>query len=338
MTGDVVTVVIPAYNAENTIGEALNSVRAQTHAALEVLIVDDGSTDRTADIVRLHAAEDRRFRLIRQSNLGVAVARNRGIAEARADLVAPLDADDLWHPDKIAKQAALMRASDFRVGLVYGWSATIDSAGRVVGYRHRPMAQGKVFSSLCKVNLVGNGSAALIRKAALLECGGYDPALRARNAGGCEDLKVYLQIAERYEFRVVPEYLTGYRRAPGNMSSNWTRMFRSFEIVAGEFESRLPDTADDFHDGRNFMLRFLLIRAVREGQIANSRAIAAAMFAHDWRYAVAALAAMPVKLASNIFIRQMGTRFPAEIASNYFAASQRSAAGESAATWTPKRS
>src|ERR1700674_400681 len=90
---DLVTVVIPAFNAARTIDETLRSVRSQTHRRLEILIVDDGSTDATPQIVERHVAEDRRIRLIRQPNAGVAAARNKGVVEAAGDLVAPIDAD-----------------------------------------------------------------------------------------------------------------------------------------------------------------------------------------------------------------------------------------------------
>lgn len=89
---DLVTVVIPAYNAAATIDETLLSVRSQSHRRLEILVVDDGSKDATAHIVQRHCAEDSRIRLIRQRNSGVAAARNRGVAEATGDFVAPIDA------------------------------------------------------------------------------------------------------------------------------------------------------------------------------------------------------------------------------------------------------
>lgn len=309
MPGNLVTVVIPAYNAEKTIDATLRSVRSQTHTELEVLVVDDGSGDSTRDIVRRHSAEDGRIRLIEQANQGVAAARNRGIAEARGDLVAPLDADDLFHPDKILKQAALMRAAGTGVGLVYCWCSTIDELGRVVGNRHRPTAEGNVFAQLCRENMVGNGSSPLISKQALLETGGYDPSLRARKAGGCEDLKIYLQIAERHEFRVVKEFLLGYRRVLNNMSSDWARMYRSFDIVAAEFEARLPQTAADFRAGRNYMLRFLLIRSIREARFGDSLGIIRAMFALDWRFAAKALTLLPFQGIAKSFDR-LGARFP----------------------------
>jgi len=85
---DLVTVIIPAFNAARTIDETLRSVRSQTHRRMEILVVDDGSVDATAQIVRSHATEDRRIRLIQQPNSGVAAARNRAIAEATGDYLA----------------------------------------------------------------------------------------------------------------------------------------------------------------------------------------------------------------------------------------------------------
>src|SRR5215475_4737819 len=115
---DAVTVVIPAYNAEATLDETLRSVRSQTHRALEILIVDDGSSDGTPEVALAHAAADPRVRLIQQSNGGVAAARNRGIEEARATLIAPVDADDLWAPTKIERQVAALHRGGPRVALV----------------------------------------------------------------------------------------------------------------------------------------------------------------------------------------------------------------------------
>src|SRR5437879_4343856 len=96
---DLVTVVIPAFDAARTIAETLHSVRSQTHRRLEILVVDDGSNDSTPQIVQRQGVEDRRIRLIQQPNAGVAAARNRGIAEATSDVVATIDADDLWRPE-----------------------------------------------------------------------------------------------------------------------------------------------------------------------------------------------------------------------------------------------
>jgi glycosyltransferase involved in cell wall biosynthesis len=168
---DLVTVVIPAFNAVRTIDETLRSVRSQTHRHLEILIVDDGSTDATPQIVERHVAKDRRVRLIRQPNAGVAAARNKGIIEAAGDLVAPIDADDLWRPDKIEKQLAALRQGGAAVALVYTWSANVDENNRIIDAPPGPGYAGIVDREISLNNFIGNGSAVLMRKAATLEAG-----------------------------------------------------------------------------------------------------------------------------------------------------------------------
>ncbi len=179
---DLVTVIIPAHNAARTIGRTLDSVSAQTYRDLEIIVVDDGSTDQTPTIVRTHSRVDPRIRLIRQDNAGVAAARNRGVSEARGSFVAPVDADDLWEPTKIAKQMAMMHERGAKIGLVYTWLAKIDPHDQVLSLKHRPQDEGQVFLAMCLGNIVGTGSSPLMRKHVVEECGGYDPTLRARGA------------------------------------------------------------------------------------------------------------------------------------------------------------
>ena len=121
MGGTLVSIVIPAFNCARTIAETLGSAQGQTHAELDIIVVDDGSTDGTAEIVARHAAADPRIRYLRQANSGVAAARNHGIAEARGPYVALLDADDLWHPTKIAAQLRRFEERGPATALVYTW-------------------------------------------------------------------------------------------------------------------------------------------------------------------------------------------------------------------------
>src|SRR3981081_1852732 len=100
----LVSVLIPAFNAEETVADTLRSVRAQSYRNLEIIVVDDGSRDNTARIVSQFESEDSRIRLIEQANSGVAAARNAAPAASSGSLIAPLDADDLWHPQKIELQ------------------------------------------------------------------------------------------------------------------------------------------------------------------------------------------------------------------------------------------
>ena len=108
MAAPAVSVIVPAYNAAVTIAETLRSVSAQTCGALEIIVVDDGSTDATVDIVAEHARTEPRLRLIRQANAGVAAARNVALAHATADYIAPIDADDLWHPTRVEKHLTML--------------------------------------------------------------------------------------------------------------------------------------------------------------------------------------------------------------------------------------
>lgn len=241
--------VVPAYNAAATIGETLESVRTQSHRALEIVVVDDGSTDATPDIVLRYAGHDSRIRLLRQANAGVAAARNAGIAASNADFIAPVDADDVWHPQKIEKQMMAMRQRGPRAGVVYTWSLLIDPESRVIRNLSEFRHEGDVLKPLCRENFLGNGSSALIRKSAMLEVGGYDFSLRRRSAQGCEDWQLYLALAQRYEYAVVPEYMTGYRKSPGNMSSDLLQMVRSGEIVLGELLSQRGDLAAVITEG-----------------------------------------------------------------------------------------
>jgi glycosyltransferase involved in cell wall biosynthesis len=257
---DLVTVIVPAYNAAATLDETLRSIRSQTHRELEILVVDDGSKDATMEIARRHAEEDPRLRVISQTNAGVAAARNRGIAEAKGEIIAPVDADDLWSPDKIERQHRALREGGERVGLVYTWYAHIDADGHVRG-TVQPSESGNVLRSICFGNFVGNGSSTMMRKAAVLEAGGYDPSLRARKAQGCEDFLLYFRIAERYDFAVVADSLTGYRQLPNNMSSDFCQMHRSWMIVAREMQDRHPEFSREITAGGMWFASWLLERA-----------------------------------------------------------------------------
>jgi glycosyltransferase involved in cell wall biosynthesis len=238
----LVTVVLPAHEAATSIERTLASALAQTYAPLEVVVVDDGSTDGTAAAVERLAAKDARVRLIRQPALGVAAARNRGLVAARGELVATLDADDLWHPRKIECQVEAMRAGGPAVGLVYCWFSLVDAEDRVIERRYGVCEiEGRVHSCLAVFNFVGNGSTPLMRRDLMLAVGGYDESLQKAAAWGCEDWLLYLRLAERAEFRVVREFLVGYRRTAGTMSRDVRRMRRSFGEVRGELRRRWPE-------------------------------------------------------------------------------------------------
>jgi glycosyltransferase involved in cell wall biosynthesis len=231
MDKPLVSVIIPAYNAEAFIEQTLESVLTQTYENLEVLVVDDGSTDQTAAIVTRIASRDPRLRLLHQQNAGVAAARNLAIQQSTGEFIAPIDADDLWYPQNLEKQVNCLFHSDPGVGVVYSWSSDVDKEGAPLDGYHTSTVEGGVFITLLCHNFIGNASATLIRKACLDQVGGYNTYFKEQNAQGCEDWDLYLRLAEHYRFRVVPEFLVGYRKISSSMSRDYGKMARSHALM-----------------------------------------------------------------------------------------------------------
>lgn len=238
MRHPLISVIIPAYNAETHVHTAVASALNQTYRDLEVIVTDDGSTDDTAAVVASCAAKDPRVRLLRQSNLGVAAARNRAIAAARGELIAPLDADDFWLETKLEAQVQRMVAGGPSMGLVTTWWMDVDERGRTIDLSSRYRAEGRLFELLLYCNFVGNASVPLIRRECLDRVGVYDPSFREHGGEGCEDWDLSLRIADEYDIGVVPRYLSAYRNSSASMSRDVARMARSFELMVGQFEHR----------------------------------------------------------------------------------------------------
>lgn len=237
----LISVIIPAYNAEAFIGQTLDSVISQTYSNIEVLVVDDGSNDRTAEIVKSIAHQDHRVILFQQQNAGVAAARNLAIQKSIGEYIAPIDADDIWYPQKLEKQVQCLLQAEPSVGLVYAWSVDIDEEGLLTGGFSAPILEGEVYTALVYGNFLGNASVPLIRHTCLDRVGYYNCQLKENNAQGCEDIDIYLRIAESYQFRVVPEFLIGYRKTNNSMSCNYTAMAKSYRLVLADVQQRHPE-------------------------------------------------------------------------------------------------
>jgi glycosyltransferase involved in cell wall biosynthesis len=241
----LVSVIIPAYNAERYLGFTLASVQAQTYRNLEILVVDDGSKDSTVRIIEETARTDNRIRLIRQKNLGVAVARNTALAQSQGEFVAPLDADDIWHPQNLALQVAALQKAGQDVAVSYGWYVNIDENGEFLGTGPDSQFERKqeVLSAQLNGNFIGNASSTVMRRKAVEEVGGYDATLRARGAEGCEDQALYISLARNCGFTCVPHHLIAYRRHPEAMSRDNERMALSQALVLADLyrlRPRLP--------------------------------------------------------------------------------------------------
>jgi hypothetical protein len=236
----LVSIILPVCNGAPWIAATLDSALGQTYPHIELIVVDDGSQDGTRAVVDARAARDCRVRVIGQTNRGVATARNRALAVARGEYVAPLDADDLWDPTKIERQVRRMLEAGDGTGLVYCWWAWIDVTGTIVDSSPRWRIEGHAHETLLQVNYTGNASVPLYRRRYLEQVGGYDVTLRERDAQGCEDWDVALKVAEQTRVAVVPARLVGYCRRRDSMSARCDRMWRSHGLMMDGARLRRP--------------------------------------------------------------------------------------------------
>jgi len=267
---ELISIVVPAFNAAATIRESIASALNQTHRKIEVIVVDDGSEDQTGDVVASLVRSDARISYFHQANAGVAAARNLGIAKAQGDFVATLDADDLWYPTKLTRQLERFQTGAPETALVYAWCCWISESGQIVGYAPPSRLEGNILPQMCLGNVVISGSNALIKRDVLTAAGGFDATLRARGGQGCEDWKLYLQIAERHQIAMVPEYLVGYRVSPGSMSDDYKQMMRSRRLVETEFVKGYPELAAQFARGEAILGRSLALRAIENRQFRSA--------------------------------------------------------------------
>lgn len=209
-----VSVVIPCFNSLRFLPETVESVLAQSHADLEVVLVDDGGTDELEDWVSRQT--DARVRLIRQENAGPSAARNRGIAGSTGDLVAFLDSDDLWEPTFLAE--LLPRFDDPEVAMTYsGWDV-IDAAGRPNGRAVLSTWEGDVWERFVTRNPVAC-SGVVLRRSVLEAVGGFE-VNRDRFPIDVEDWELWVRIAASHRVAVVSRPLVHHRRHDANSSSH----------------------------------------------------------------------------------------------------------------------
>lgn len=220
----LVSVIIATYNMAHFLPLAIQSALAQTYRHIEVLIIDDGSADRSAEAVEPFLA-DSRVRYRKQMNGGQAIAKNRGIRESAGDYVAFLDADDLWTPDKLDAQVPLFTASE-AIGVVYSAFSCIDESGNRLPDIPMKMYRGRVSGPLLISNFVGFGTS-VVKRECFERLGAFNEKLRMGI-----DYDLWLRFSTQYEFDYIDRPLLYYRDWPGQMSKNWnTRYLSGIEIM-----------------------------------------------------------------------------------------------------------
>lgn len=255
----LVSVVMPAYNAARTVAAAIESVRAQAIDELELIVVDDGSTDATPTV--LAGLSMPRLQVLRQPNAGPSAARNRAIDAARGRYLAFLDADDVWLPGKLQAQCQAL-ADDARASVAYGWVDFVDDRGQFVHRDRRAALDGDVYAPLLQHNFIASGSNILVTRDALARAGGFDEALR-----GVEDWELNTRLASQFAFVHVPRVVTQYRKSDDSLSSDIALMEDAFLAARSKVFDAAPAqhrhlagpcTASFYH--------YLAMRSVQTGE------------------------------------------------------------------------
>lgn len=210
-----ISVIIPAYNAAHFLQRSLGSVFAQTLPPHEVIVVDDGSTDATAQI-----AEQLGAKVISRPNGGLGAARNTGIQHASGEWIALLDADDSWAPEKLARQAAVIQPD---IVLVYTGSRHFDDRGTRTVQRAIDPLTAKEMLRYCNPILP---SSVLLRRQAVLSAGGF-----IEGAPSCEDWGMWVRLVPLGAFAAVAEPLTDYYLHPASMSASPEKMLDGLRII-----------------------------------------------------------------------------------------------------------
>jgi len=265
-----ISVIIPTYNSAAFVVSAVESVLRQELEPAEIIVVDDGSTDDTAEALGPYR---RSIRYLTQPNSGPAVARNRGVGAAQSDWIAFLDADDVWMPHKLRRQVECMKANP-RAGLIH--SAFLDWDNRTGETSRRTLLRHN-FSGRCyPLFFFQNGvlpSTALVRKEYVTRIGGFDETIRK---AGVEDYDFSFRIARHCELAYIEEPLVLYRRHEGNASARMLHMREGElnvlkKILRDDPELRKFLTNEQYHERMHDLLSNVGYRYHDEGLSAEAR-------------------------------------------------------------------
>ena len=265
MNEALVSVVVPLFNKEKYISTTLKSVVAQTYEHIEVIVIDDSSTDEGLHIAQgVLASHRNRFlnvRVITRSNTGQAAARNEGIGCASGEYVAFLDADDVWHPDKISKQVKYLEENSSKDIVFCNYFMVFENSSKVKAIRLFPIDK-KIKSWLLTTGYGGLlESTGLARKNSLLRLGGFDQNLQM-----CGGLDLAFRFSDLKTAGSVDDYLCGYRVTAGGWHNNKSDLMKSYDLLMeksdlyGDSESR----------ARKFLNIHLLVWQIRNGQRGES--------------------------------------------------------------------
>lgn len=232
----LVSVVIAAYNMAKYLPSAIQSALNQTHGNVEILVIDDGSTDNTREVMAAFEAEPR-VKYWLQENKGQASAKNHGIRNSTGNYIAFLDADDTWEPEKLELQIPVLMASN-RVGLVYSRLAYIDENGNKKSVLNDRLFRGRISGPLLIENFIAFGSC-LVRKECFEQLGQFREDVRMGI-----DYDLWLRFSTVYEFDYVDRPLLNYRVWGGQMSKNCKGRYENGIAIMRRFLDEFPHVVD----------------------------------------------------------------------------------------------
>lgn len=229
----LLSIIVPAYNVEQFIEEAVHSALAQAAISLEVIVVDDGCSDATVE--RAAAIQDPRLRIVSQANRGLSGARNTGIRHARGRYVGFLDGDDAWLPERAARLVAVMEA-DPRIGVVFSHYAYIDEAGHPTGQTYASNIVEPTLKQMVHRNHAG--SSVIGRRDCFVQAGLFDEALRS-----CEDYELWVRVLATtpFKFRLVPEPLALYRIRANSLTADFEGFLKNADLAVRAIRKNVPD-------------------------------------------------------------------------------------------------
>ena len=231
-----VTVIIPVYNSSRYMSEAINSVLTQTYKDFEIVVVDDGSTDNSKEIVGQFIEKyPEEIRYIYQKNKGIAGARNTGIRNANGEFMALLDADDKWYPKRLEEGIKIIESSA-DIGLVHADSIRISEEGRPLPTpkRDKKYLSGYIFNNLFLRKADIHSLTVLFKKECCENVGLFDENPICM---GCDDRDLWLRIAKKYRIEYIDKILAQHRVHQNNYSKNLEKMFEARVYVLDKFTS-----------------------------------------------------------------------------------------------------
>ena len=232
----LVSIITPTYNRAEFIGRAIESVLQQSVIQWELLVVDDGSTDNTNDVLAAYE-NDPRIHCVYQPNRGQSVARNNALKRIQGDFVGFLDSDDLWCAQKLELQLAVFETHP-DVDIVHGDESMIDSKGMEISRQNMRRYSGHIARELLADNSVSI-TTALVRRKCFDEMGGFDTSV-----GVADDYDLWLRFSARYRFHYEPGIVASYRVMEDQISSDKRRRFAANEMIIKNFLAKYGDQLD----------------------------------------------------------------------------------------------